>query len=666
MKRPWQVWLVFVACVAGAAMAMLWLTRQALDADRMRRVAEADAELEQRVSLALWRMDTELAPIVAEEVVRPPSAYRTNFLATQSSGPPSPAQQQATQQWAEPAEQQTVNPAAIAVEPPLYVLMQCEARPDGTWHSPQVPALQNGTSSHGGLSSDAVQQRAAQLADLASAVTLPELLEELPDTPLPTAEMAGSNFLAQNSARTLDELAQLEKQIKFFESNRSIPPAKQSPSVDEHDSPVSKGAPSPSGKAKQIATAADFEQRVQRYQTSAQQNLFNRRQQEVAPTSAPVNYGVNEGLFGTPDAYVGVSRPLWIGERLLLARRVTWNGETFVQGCWLDWPKIKTRLLAEAVDLLPEADLAPVKDDAAADPGRMLAGLPVRLIVGEAAVVGAVGPALRTALWMGWGAVLLATAAAAALLHGVMTLSERRAAFVSSVTHELRTPLTTFRMYAEMLARGMVPDAQRRQEYFHTLEREAERLTLLVENVLAYARLERGRKPQAIECVTLKTLLDRIEPRLAHRAAQAGMQCEVHISPDAADVEFTTDLNVAEQILFNLVDNSAKYAREAADRRIHVDASRDGTWMKIAVRDHGPGISHARSSRTMRAFGKSAQESADTAPGVGLGLALCRRLARQLRGRLEIDRNAERGATVVLSLRTTDDGSKSHQPQRNG
>ena len=107
---------------------------------------------------------------------------------------------------------------------------------------------------------------------------------------------------------------------------------------------------------------------------------------------------------------------------------------------------------------------------------------------------------------MGWGAVLFAVLAAAVLLHGVMTLSERRAAFVSSVTHELRTPLTTFRMYAEMLARGMVPDAERRQEYYETLQSESERLTLLVENVLAYARLERGRKPQAQDRVTMVAL----------------------------------------------------------------------------------------------------------------------------------------------------------------
>jgi signal transduction histidine kinase len=59
--------------------------------------------------------------------------------------------------------------------------------------------------------------------------------------------------------------------------------------------------------------------------------------------------------------------------------------------------------------------------------------------------------------------------AAALMLHGVVTLSERRGAFVSAVTHELRTPLTTFRMYAEMLAEGMVQDEQQTKLYLQTL-----------------------------------------------------------------------------------------------------------------------------------------------------------------------------------------------------
>jgi signal transduction histidine kinase len=311
---------------------------------------------------------------------------------------------------------------------------------------------------------------------------------------------------------------------------------------------------------------------------------------------------------------------------------------------------LKARLLKEAGDLLPDADLERAEDNGEGDPSRMLAGLPVRLVTAEAPAWGELSSTLRWALWMGWGALALAVLAAAALLHGVMTLSERRAAFVSSVTHELRTPLTTFRIYAEMLARGMVPDAARRQEYYNTLQHEAERLTLLVENVLAYARLERGRKPAVHDRVTLATLMERIGPRLSQRAAQADMQCDLQLDEHAAGQEFTTDQSVVEQILFNLVDNAAKYARGAADRQIHVEASRNAEWVRFAVCDHGPGIQKRSWMSETRAFHKTAEESAETAPGVGLGLALCRRLARQLGGHLDIAPTAGGGTTATLQL----------------
>ncbi|MEX2315739.1 MAG: HAMP domain-containing sensor histidine kinase, partial [Pirellulales bacterium] len=392
------------------------------------------------------------------------------------------------------------------------------------------------------------------------------------------------------------------------------------------------------------ARNADYEDRNRRIQSMAQQGMFEQRQQG--------NYAVpNQSVTNDSNTQIGVSRPVWIGERLVLARRVEQAGKTLVQGCWLDWPKLKTRLLAEAVDLMPGADLVPVPTDIDVDPGRMLAGLPVRLVMnGTPAAASAISPTLRWALWIGWGALVLAAGAAAALLGGVMALSERRASFVSSVTHELRTPLTTFRMYSEMLARGMVPDAQRRQEYLHTLQREAERLTHLVENVLAYARLERGRRPNATDRPTPATLLDRIGPRLAQRAEHAGMVCEIEVNPSAADLAFTTDQGVVEQILFNLVDNAAKYACTADDRRIHVAADRNGRWLEFTVCDHGPGMPPRRRPSRIRPFAKSAEESAETAPGVGLGLALCARLARQLGGRLEIASAADGGAIVSLFL----------------
>jgi signal transduction histidine kinase len=131
------------------------------------------------------------------------------------------------------------------------------------------------------------------------------------------------------------------------------------------------------------------------------------------------------------------------------------------------------------------------------------------------------------------------------------------------------------------------------------------------------------------------------------------MECDLRLEVHAADEEFTTDQAIVEQILFNLVDNAAKYARAAENRQIHVEARREGEWIKLVVKDHGPGIEQRAWGRAPRAFGKSAQQSAETAPGVGLGLALCRRLARQLGGRLEIGGANGEGATVSLLLPAT-------------
>jgi K+-sensing histidine kinase KdpD len=108
---------------------------------------------------------------------------------------------------------------------------------------------------------------------------------------------------------------------------------------------------------------------------------------------------------------------------------------------------------------------------------------------------------------------------------------------------------------------------------------------------------------------------------------------------------------VVEQILFNLVDNAAKYAARAADRRIQLKVARSVRFASFTVRDHGPGFVSPREAARSAPFSKSAQQAAETAPGVGLGLALCRRLARELGGRLEIDsNNGEAGASIALIL----------------
>ena len=98
-------------------------------------------------------------------------------------------------------------------------------------------------------------------------------------------------------------------------------------------------------------------------------------------------------------------------------------------------------------------------------------------------------------------------------LRATILYAERRGRFASTVTHELRTPLTTFRMYSEMLAKGMVPE-EKRAEYTSVLERESVRLSRLVENVLAYARIEEGHAGVERESLPVDVLLERCLPAL--------------------------------------------------------------------------------------------------------------------------------------------------------
>ncbi|MCI0358090.1 MAG: HAMP domain-containing histidine kinase, partial [Planctomycetaceae bacterium] len=320
------------------------------------------------------------------------------------------------------------------------------------------------------------------------------------------------------------------------------------------------------------------------------------------------------------------------------------------QGCWLDWAALQVRLRDEVADLLPAVGFLPLSTAHHSEPGPRLASIPVQLAVAMPPVELATWSPIRVSLLAAWGCLALAAVAAAMTLHSTIALSERRGAFVSAVTHELRTPLTTFRMYAEMLSEGMVPDAEQRQRYLQTLRIEADRLAHLVENVLQYARLERGRPGKRREPTSLAALLDHCQSRLADRAAQAELKLVVDCPEADCQTAVATDVAAVEQILFNLVDNACKYAAASSDKRLHLEFTVQPRRVLISVRDHGPGIAPAGRKKLFQPFSKSVHEAANSAPGVGLGLALSRRLAHDLGGKLELQSPSDAGAAFVLTL----------------
>jgi signal transduction histidine kinase len=254
-------------------------------------------------------------------------------------------------------------------------------------------------------------------------------------------------------------------------------------------------------------------------------------------------------------------------------------------------------------------------------------------------------PAWGKPLVIGWVAVVIAILTASLLVHGVMRLSERRASFVSAVTHELRTPLTTFRLYSDMLESGAVKP-EKRGDYLRVLSREADRLSHLVENVLSFSRIERGSARSVVREAAISDLLETMRERLEARLATAGMTLEMDSS---CKLRVRVDSAAVEHILFNLIDNAAKYASSGKPPAVVIKVRKAGGNLEIIVSDHGPGIPVSERRRIFRAFHKSAREAAESRPGVGLGLALSRRLAKSLGGGLECV-DSKQGACFVLRL----------------
>ena len=175
---------------------------------------------------------------------------------------------------------------------------------------------------------------------------------------------------------------------------------------------------------------------------------------------------------------------------------------------------------------------------------------------------------------------------------------------------------------------------------------ESERLSHLVENVLSWSHLEQSSTENLIEEIDWTEFSKRIEPSLVDRAKQAGMKLKIA----DAKFKFSANRTAVERILFNLVDNSCKYAKHANNKQIDIDLKLSDSNVEIRVRDRGPGISSEIRSTLFQPFTKSATDAARSAAGVGLGLSLCQRLARQMKGDLTLTDTSPAGTTFTLQL----------------
>lgn len=252
--------------------------------------------------------------------------------------------------------------------------------------------------------------------------------------------------------------------------------------------------------------------------------------------------------------------------------------------------------------------------------------------------------------------ILLIALALAAILAGgsfvaldarrQLVLARQKTDFVSNVSHELKTPLTSIRLFAEMLERDSAADPAKRANHLRIIRLESERLTRLINNVLDFARLEKGRRPLHPVALDLNPVVARTwEAQCIHLQA-AGFSCTWSGDPPPYPARAVAD--AVEQILVNLLSNAEKYSGDR--REITLRTTRAGAEWLVAVEDRGIGVPPGEELRIFHAFHRAHDSLASGVPGSGLGLTLADRLARDQGGRITFTRRADGGSIFTLHL----------------
>jgi signal transduction histidine kinase len=225
--------------------------------------------------------------------------------------------------------------------------------------------------------------------------------------------------------------------------------------------------------------------------------------------------------------------------------------------------------------------------------------------------------------------------------------SRAKSEFLAVMSHELRTPLNAIGGYVQLLEmelRGPITAAQR--DDLQRIRRAQGALRSLIDDVLDFSRLEAGRMEYELEVVTLSEVLATAEAVIAPLARGRGLELEILL---AVHMRVRADARRLQQVLLNLLSNAVKFT--PAGGRIRVECRAAGGALELRVSDTGQGIASAELARVFEPFEQGARGLTRETTGVGLGLAISRRLAEEMGGSLSIEDSAlGRGSTFLLVL----------------
>ncbi|MGV3578121.1 ATP-binding response regulator [Brevundimonas sp.] len=229
----------------------------------------------------------------------------------------------------------------------------------------------------------------------------------------------------------------------------------------------------------------------------------------------------------------------------------------------------------------------------------------------------------------------------------VAAASQAKSDFLAGMSHELRTPLNAVIGFAELMRMNEAaePLTRRQAQAVEQILGSGQHLLSLIEEVLDLARIEAGKLSMSVERVDPQLVVRQVCDNLRPAAEAAGVT--LRAPAPTAGLGVVADRTRLRQVLINLVSNAIKYNREGGDVLLEVRQTKDG--VALSVHDTGVGIPEDRKAELFQPFNRLGRETSDVA-GTGIGLAVSRRLAEAMSGRLECASVEGEGSTFTLHL----------------
>jgi len=228
----------------------------------------------------------------------------------------------------------------------------------------------------------------------------------------------------------------------------------------------------------------------------------------------------------------------------------------------------------------------------------------------------------------------------------IRSLEAVRKEFVANVSHELRTPLSIITGYLETLIEGG-GDPETNARFLNTMHKHAQRLNILIEDLLSLSQLESRKVTLTFEPVELRECVHRVIERLDTRIREIAAKVKVNIPENLPRVE--ADAFRIEQVIYNLIDNALKHGGKSGVN-VMVEAHSNGSEAIVAVHDDGPGVPLGDQPHVFERFYRVHKDRSRDAGGSGLGLSIVKHTVQAHGGTVALQSSPGAGATFTVSL----------------